>query len=77
MDMIFHGWSTSLFHVAQQWVTMSLQSLKIRLESQLSPMSFDIHCKQSSQLSAFSYWHRGSGLFEAAYGWRQSFENDG
>ncbi|TCU15338.1 hypothetical protein EV132_107238 [Rhizobium sullae] len=47
MDMIFHGWSTSLFHVAQQWVTMSLQSLKIRLESQLSPMSFDIHCKKT------------------------------
>jgi len=37
--MIFHGLSMSLFHAAQQRVTMSPWSLKMRLESELSVMS--------------------------------------
>ena len=39
MDMIFHGWSMSLFQAWQQMATISSYDLKIRLDSQLSRMN--------------------------------------
>jgi hypothetical protein len=39
MDMIFHGWSMSLFQAPQQWSRMSSKDRKILFESQLSRMN--------------------------------------
>src|SRR5215470_9386186 len=39
MDMMAHGWSTSLFQASQQWSRMSLEDRNTRLESQFSRMN--------------------------------------
>ena len=39
MDMIFHGWSISLFQDSQDISTISSYDLKIRFDSQLSRMN--------------------------------------
>ena len=39
MDMIFHGWSMSLFQAWQQWSTISSNDLKTRFDNQFWRMN--------------------------------------
>jgi len=61
MDMMRQGWSTSLFHAAQQWSTRSSYDLKIRFESQLSRMN----CHTFSTVRMLQV--RYGGLLAAVY----------